>query len=177
MAVLPICLFPDPILRERCAEVKAFNADLARLAGDMVETMYAAPGVGLAAPQIGVAQRLAVVDVTVGKDRSALQVLVNPRLTERQGMEVDVEGCLSIPGLTEKVSRPQSIKVVAQDLSGQPFELAAAGFLARAICHELDHLDGILFVDHLHGLRRDLARRHLRKLIKAYGTVNPTAGP
>lgn len=166
MAVLPIRLFPDPVLRARCATVEVFDDSLARLARDMVETMVAAPGVGLAAPQVGVEMRLAVVDVSVGKEPDALRVLVNPRIVEASGSEVDVEGCLSIPDLSERVERPEQVRVVAQDLSGQEQDLRAEGLLARAICHEVDHLDGILFIDRLRGLRRERAKRKLRKLVR-----------
>ena len=164
MAVRPIRLYPDPVLRVRCFPVERFDAELARLAADMVETTYDAPGVGLAAPQVGIEQRLAIVDVSVGEDKDALHVLVNPVIVEHSGSETDYEGCLSIPDFSEKVKRPLQIKVEAQTLVGVPFALEAEGFLARAICHEIDHLDGILFVDHLRGLKKDKARRHLRRL-------------
>ena len=164
MAVLPIRIYPDLVLRERCAKIESFDAELQRLADDMIHTMHAAPGVGLAAPQVGVAKRLAVVDVSVGEDRSALKVLVNPEIVERRGAEVDSEGCLSIPGITEKVSRPRSVRVVAWDLNGEKFEVEAEDFEARAMCHEIDHLNGVLFIDHLRGLRRDRVRRQLKKL-------------
>jgi peptide deformylase len=164
MAILRIRTYPDPVLRVKCPEVTAFDDDLRKLAEDMIETMHAAPGVGLAAPQVGIEKRLAVVDTSVGKDPEALHVLINPRLVEDRGREVDTEGCLSIPGLSEKVSRPRQIVVEALGLDGEEIEIAAEEFEARAICHEIDHLDGVLFVDHLRGLRRDRARRHLRKL-------------
>ncbi len=166
MALLPIRIYPDDVLRAECRPVTDFDDELRRLAKDMVDTMYAAPGVGLAAPQVGRDLRLAVVDVTVGEEEGRLLTLVNPRITRHEGSEVDVEGCLSIPEFTEKVSRPAAITVEAQDLDGNPFTLEADGFLARAICHEVDHLDGVLFVDHLKGLRRDRARRHLRRLLR-----------
>ena len=164
MAILEIRIFPDPVLRVECPPVEVFDEDLRKLAGDMVETMYAAPGVGLAAPQVGIEKRLAVVDVSVSKDPKALIVLVNPEIVESSGRDVDFEGCLSIPQLSEKVTRPTSVRVKAQDLDGETFELEAEEFEARAICHELDHLDGVLFIDHLKGLRRDKVRRKLRKL-------------
>lgn len=167
MALRPIRLYPDPVLRVQCPPVESFDEALRTLASDMVETMYKAPGVGLAAPQVGAEARLAVVDVTVGKEKDALHVLVNPRIVEEKGEDVDFEACLSIPGLSEKVVRPTWIKVVAQDLDGRSFELEADDYLARALCHELDHLDGILFFDHLRGLRRDRARRSLRRLQRA----------
>ncbi len=164
MTVLPIRIYPDPVLRVRCAKVESFDADLRRLAEDMIATMHAAPGVGLAAPQVGIEQRLTVVDVSVGEDKSALKVLVNPEIVEKSGVEVDSEGCLSIPGVTEKVSRPRTVQVLAQDLDGERIEVEAEDFEARAICHEVDHLNGVLFIDYLRGLRRDRVRRQLKKL-------------
>ena len=164
MSVLPIRLYPDPVLRVNCPEVDVFDAELAELARDMVETMHAAPGVGLAAPQVGVKKRLAVVDVSVGEEKGGLHILVNPKIVEQSGTEADHEGCLSIPELSEKVVRPMGIKVEARDLEGAPFSIEAEELLARAICHEIDHLDGVLFVDHLRGLKKDKARRHLRRL-------------
>ncbi len=164
MSILPIRIYPDPVLRVKCRPVTEFDARLRKLAADMVETMHVAPGVGLAAPQVGVDLRLAVVDVSVGEDLSQLRVLVNPEVVERIGLETEVEGCLSLPGINDKVDRPVAVTVRAQDLSGQPFELKAEGYFARAVCHEIDHLDGILFTDHLRGLRKERARRQLKKL-------------
>lgn len=164
MAVLPIRLYPDPVLRVRCPEVAEFDAALQRLADDMVETMHAAPGIGLAAPQVGVERRLAVVDLSVGEDPEQLLILVNPEISDPRGSVTEEEGCLSIPGLTEKVERPQQARITASSLDGEPFELEVEGWLARAICHEVDHLDGVLFVDRLKGLRRERARRALRKM-------------
>lgn len=164
MAILPIRIYPDPVLRKKCGRVETFDDGLRKLAANMVETMHAAPGVGLAAPQVGVDLRLAVVDISVGEDPAALRVLVNPEITRREGLETDTEGCLSLPGITDKVDRPLSITLRAQGLDGQPFELQAEDYLARAICHEVDHLDGVLFTDHLRGLRKERARRQLKKL-------------
>lgn len=166
MAVLPIRVVPDPVLRQRCAEVDRFDQELSRLARDMVETMLAAPGVGLAAPQVGVTRRLAVVDISVGKEEGALHVLVNPRIVRAEGKVADVEGCLSIPELSDKVERPERIVVEAQDLRGEPFALEADGWLARAICHEVDHLNGMLFIQRLRGLRRQRAERRLQRLLE-----------
>ena len=166
MAVLPIRIYPDPVLRVRCPDVASFGDDLGRLAGDMVETMHAAPGIGLAAPQIGIETRLAVVDLTVGEDPEALHILVNPEIVEEEGKDLDEEGCLSIPGLTEKVNRPFRIRVRAKDLKGEEFEIDAEDLLARAICHEIDHLDGVLFVDRLTGLRRERIKRQMRRLAR-----------
>lgn len=166
MALLSIRQYPDPVLRRRCAPVEAFDDDLARLAADMVETMHAAPGIGLAAPQVGIGRRLAVVDVSAGEDPEQVHVFVNPEILDSSGSETDVEGCLSIAGFTDKVTRPKTLRLRAQDLEGETFEMEAEDWLARAICHELDHLDGVLFVDHLRGLRKERARRHLKKLAR-----------
>lgn len=164
MAVLPIRIYPDPVLRVRCPEVEAFDDDLARLADDMVETMHSAPGIGLAAPQVGVETRMVVVDVSIGEDPDALVVLVNPEIVSEEGRETEVEGCLSLPEITDRVQRPQKIRVQARDVRGDELELEAEDLFARAVCHEIDHLDGVLFVDHLRGLRKDRARRRLRRL-------------
>lgn len=164
MALLEIRLYPDPVLRRRCPPVERFDDELRRLAADMVETMHAAPGIGLAAPQVGVETRLAVVDVTAGEDPDAVLVLANPEIVDSSGSGVEVEGCLSIPELTEKVTRPRRITVEARDLDGRPIRLEAEEWLARAICHEVDHLDGVLFPDRLRGLRKEKARRALKRL-------------
>ena len=164
MALLEIKLFPDPVLRVECPEIEQFDAELKKLAGDMVETMYAAPGIGLAAPQVGVELRLAVVDLSVGEEPGNAHVLINPRLLATDGEDTDLEGCLSMPGITEKVKRPESIRVEACDLSGNLRSFEADGLLARAIQHEIDHLDGVLFTDHLTGLRRERARRWMKKV-------------
>ena len=171
MAILPIRIYPDPVLRAKCRPVERFDAGLRKLAADMVETMHAAPGVGLAAPQVGVDLRLAVVDTSVGEDPAQLKVLVNPEILRREGQESDVEGCLSLPGINDKVDRPLAITLRAQELEGKAYELEAEGYLARAICHEVDHLDGILFTDRLHGLRRERARRQLKRLAETQQEV------
>lgn len=164
MALLPIRIYPDPVLRVRCREIETFDERLKKLAEDMVETMYDAPGVGLAASQVGVEERICVVDPTAGEEEGQLQILVNPVIRAEAGRDRDTEGCLSIPGVTEKVARPFRIRVAAQDLEGEPIEFEAEGLLARVICHEVDHLDGILFVDRLQGLKKERARRLLRRL-------------
>ncbi len=166
MAILPIRVYPDPVLRVRCQAVEIFDAELDQLVDDMVDTMRAAPGVGLAASQVGVEKRLTVIDVSSDEEESELHVLVNPVLLEESGQNLDIEGCLSVPDITEKVERPERVKIRAQDLKGKPFELEGVGLLARAICHEIDHLDGILFVDHLTGLRREKIRRRLKRLAR-----------
>jgi peptide deformylase len=164
MAILPIRIYPDPVLRVKTRPVTDFGPALSRLARNMIETMVAAPGIGLAAPQVGEEVRMAVVDLSVGEDPAWLHVLVNPQILRREGLETDVEGCLSLPGISDKVDRPVAISLRAVNLTGKAFELEAEGWLARAICHEVDHLDGILFTDHLRGLRRERVRRQLRKL-------------
>jgi peptide deformylase len=166
VAVRAIRTWPDPVLRVRCHEVTEFDEELGRLVADMIETMHAAPGIGLAASQVGDERRVAVVDLSVGKDPADLLVLVNPEIVADEGVEVDEEGCLSIPDYTDKVARPFKVEVKAQDAKGEPISFVAEDWLARAICHELDHLDGILFVDRLHGLRRERAKRHLKRLVK-----------
>ena len=180
--IRPIRVYPDPVLRVRCPEVTGFDEELARLVADMVETMHAAPGVGLAAPQVGVEQRVAVVDLSVGRDPASVLVLVNPVIEAVEGADVDTEGCLSIPDFTDKVLRPLRLEVSAAGLDGERQAFVAEGFLARAICHEVDHLDGVLFVDHLRGLRKERAKRFLKKLAKEQlgneqeGFVPPAAG-
>jgi len=177
MAELPIRIYPDPVLRVRCAEVTSFDDELATLVADMVETMHKAPGVGLAASQVGVEKRVAVVDLSVGEDPAQLLVLVNPVIESRDGSEVETEGCLSIPDLTEKVQRPLRVELTAQDVTGAARRIVAEGWMARAICHEVDHLDGVLFVDHLHGLKRERAKRHLKRLVKEHGEHEWHAAP
>jgi peptide deformylase len=164
MAVLPIRIYPDPVLRAKCREVGDFGAGLRKLAADMIETMHAAPGVGLAASQVGVDLRVAVVDLSVGEDPQQIHVVVNPEIVHPEGSETEEEGCLSLPGINDKVSRPTRIAVRAVDLEGKPLEIQAEDWLARAFCHEIDHLNGILFTDHLRGLRKERARRQLKRL-------------
>lgn len=164
MAILPIRIYPDPVLRVRCAPVEEFDGDLARVVANMVDTMIAAPGIGLAAPQVGIERQIAVVDLSAGQEPGELHVLINPRIVAQEGLGTEMEGCLSLPGINDKVDRPLRIRVEAQDLQGRPFELEGEDWLARALCHEIDHLHGILFVDHLRGLRKERSRRQLKKL-------------
>ncbi|HVS14507.1 MAG TPA: peptide deformylase [Thermoanaerobaculia bacterium] len=177
VAVLSIRLYPDPVLRARCPEVEVFDDALVALARDMVETMHQAPGIGLAAPQVGIELRLAVVDLTVGEDPEQALTLVNPVVTAAEGLVVESEGCLSIPDFTDKVARPERIRVAARAVTGEPFEIEADELLARAIQHEIDHLDGVLFVDRLRGLRRERAKRHLRRLVAEAQTTPALAAP
>ena len=159
-----ILLYPDPILRRKTVPVERFDDELAKLVDDLRETMYDAPGVGLAAPQIGDLRRVAIIDLDPRGPESKLHILVNPRIIGSDGEATDTEGCLSIPDFTDKVDRPERVKVSAQTAAGEPFEIEAEGFFARALCHEIDHLDGILFIDRLRGLRRQLALRKLKRL-------------
>lgn len=164
MAVLPIVQYPDPVLRRVCDPVEAIDEELRQLVADMVETMHDAPGIGLAAPQVGVSKRLAVIDLGVGEDEDELLVLINPEIVDSSGRASDTEGCLSIQDLTERVTRPELVTLRAENLEGEAYEIEADGLLARAIQHELDHLDGVLFIDHLKGLRRERAKRRLKRL-------------
>jgi peptide deformylase len=163
MAVREILLIGDPILTRKSAPVERVDEEIVRLARDMVETVHAAPGVGLAAPQLGVGKRVIVVDLSVGEDESALHVLVNPEILSKEGEAVCEEGCLSVPDIREKVSRPYRVVVRGLDLEGRNVEVEGEDLLARALCHEIDHLDGILFVEKLSALKRKLIKKKLKK--------------
>jgi len=171
MAILSICQYPDPVLRQECSAVVEIDDEVRQLVADMIETMHDAPGIGLAAPQVGVARRIAVIDLGVGENEDELLVLINPEIVSESGRASDSEGCLSIQDLTEKVTRPEFVTLRATNLEGASFELEADDLLARAIQHEVDHLDGILFIDHLQGLRRERAKRRLRRLAEAQAAV------
>jgi len=164
--IYPIVKYGDPILEKPGAPVKKFDAELEELAEDMFASMYAAQGVGLAAPQIGKSLRLAVVDVTGGKNPEAKIVLANPEVIHAEGEVREEEGCLSIPGFRGYVMRPQFVTIKAQNAKGEEFEIRGENLLARAFCHEIDHLNGILFLQHLSMLKRDLIRRKIKKLRK-----------
>jgi peptide deformylase len=164
--IYPIVKFGDPILEKPGAAVKKFDAGLEELVEDMFVSMYAAQGVGLAAPQIGLSLRLAVVDVTGGKNPEAKIVLANPEIIHAEGEVREEEGCLSIPGFRGYVIRPQFVTVKAQNAKGESFEIRGENLLARAFCHEIDHLNGILFLQHLSMLKRDLIKRKIKKLRK-----------
>ncbi len=161
MALLKILHFPDPRLHTVAKPVAAVDADLRRLAADMAETMYAAPGIGLAATQVDRHVRLIVVDVSEEKNR--LLTLINPRIVMKEGEAVREEGCLSVPGIYDKVTRAEHIRVEALDLEGKPFELDAVGLLAVCIQHEIDHLDGKVFVEYLSRLKQTRIRHKLEK--------------
>ena len=164
--IYPIVKYPDPLLARKADPVTAFDAELAKLADDMFESMYAAEGIGLAAPQIGVSKRLFIVDTSLGKNTTERLVLINPEIVEREGKQVEEEGCLSLPDIRDKVNRSFRVRVRAQDVSGKWFEVEGDELLARALQHENDHLDGILFIDRLSRLKRDLTLRRIRKLQK-----------
>ena len=161
-----IVKYGDPVLEKSTPANQKFDSELEQLAEDMFATMYAAQGVGLAAPQIGKSLRLAVVDVSSGKNPEAKIVLVNPEIIHAEGEVREEEGCLSIPGFRGYVVRPQFVTVRAQNLKGETFEIRGENLLARAFCHEIDHLNGILFLQHLSMLKRDLIKRKIRKLRK-----------
>ena len=165
--IYPIVKYGDAVLETVAAPVKKFDEELQKLTADMFESMYAAEGVGLAAPQIGLSLCLAVVDVTTGKNPEARLVLANPEIIHIEGEQREDEGCLSLPGFRGAVVRPQFVTIRAQDVAGKPYEMHGEGLLARAFCHEIDHLNGTLFIQHVGMLKRDLIKRKVRKLRKA----------
>ena len=164
--IYTIVKYGDPVLEKPGATIKKFDAELEELAEDMFASMYAAQGVGLAAPQIGKSIRIAVVDVSNGKNPEAKIVLINPEIIHAEGEVREEEGCLSIPGFRGYVVRPQFVTVRAQNVKGETFEIRGENLLARAFCHEIDHLNGVLFLQHLSMLKRDLIRRKIKKLRK-----------
>jgi peptide deformylase len=165
--IRPILKYGDEILHQPAQPVQAITADVVQLIDDLIETMYAAPGVGLAATQIGVPLRVFVVDVSIGRDPAGLIVMVNPEFVERDGMQIEEEGCLSVPGFNATVVRPQRVVVKGLDRSGAEHQREGTGLLARAFQHEIDHLDGTLFVDRLRGIKRDMIVRKIRKLARS----------
>jgi len=166
MAVLLIRKYGDPVLRDRTLEIESIDGDLQTLIDDMVETMYAAPGVGLAANQVGISRRLMVIDLSVGEDPSELHVFINPEITETEGEITEEEGCLSIPDFVEIVTRPERLKVRYLDREGVAREMDAEGLMARAVCHEIDHLNGTLFIDYLRGLKKERILKRIQKVIR-----------
>jgi peptide deformylase len=165
--IYPIVKFGNPVLDTPAAEVTGFDDDLKKLIEDMFESMYAARGVGLAAPQIGLSKRIAVVDVTFKEDPGAKLVLINPVIVNKDGRQRGSEGCLSIPEFREDVTRAKTVTVRAQDVTGKFFERTGEDLLARALLHETDHLNGKLYISHVSALKRDLIKRKIRKLVKA----------
>jgi len=166
--IYSIVKYGDPVLETQTATITEFDTpELHKLLDDMFESMYAAKGVGLAAPQIGIGKRIAVVDLSVGEDPEKKIVLINPEVIHREGSQQSEEGCLSLPGFREQVARPVSLTIRAQDAKGQTFEKTGEDLLARAFAHEIDHLSGRLYITHVSALKRDLIRRKIRKLTKA----------
>jgi peptide deformylase len=163
----PILRYGEEGLHAAAASVAEITADTQRLIDDMIETMYAAPGIGLAATQIGVPQRIFVVDLSVGRASGDLVVMVNPEFIEREGTQLEEEGCLSLPGFNASVLRPQRVVCRGLDRDGRERTIEATGLLARAFQHELDHLEGTLFVDRLRGIKRDLIVRKIHKMKRA----------
>ena len=161
MALLPILRYPDPRLHTHAQAVESVTDDIRQLVADMAETMYEAPGIGLAATQVNVHRRVVVIDVS--EDQSALMALINPEILERSGEQVCEEGCLSVPGVYEKVARAERVRVRALNAMGEPFELDAEGLLAVCIQHEIDHLDGKVFVEYLSALKLSRIKGKLAK--------------
>jgi peptide deformylase len=156
--------WPEPVLLQRGDDVTAFDAELATLVDEMFESMYAAQGIGLAAPQISISRRIAVVDLSFNKNPEEKIALINPQVVEVDGRQVEEEGCLSLPEIREKVPRAARVKVRAQNVRGEWFEVEGDELLARALLHEIDHLDGVLFIDRLSRLKRELVLRKIRKM-------------
>jgi len=162
----PILKYGAEVLHQPAAPVGEITPEIAQLIQDMIETMYAAPGIGLAATQGGVGRRLFVADLSVGKNPDELIVFVDPQFAERDGMQLEEEGCLSVPGFEATVARPERVVLEGRDRRGRPQRIEGTGLLARCFQHEMDHLDGTLFVDRLRGLQKDLIVRRIRKLTR-----------
>jgi peptide deformylase len=165
--IYPIVKFGNAVLEKPAETVTVFNEELEKFIDDMFESMYAAHGVGLAAPQIGIGRRIAVIDISFKEDPKAKLVLINPEIIHTEGKHTQSEGCLSIPDFRENVTRPNKVTVRAQDVKGKVFEKTGEELLARALMHETDHLHGKLYISHLSALKRDLIKRKIRKLMKA----------
>lgn len=164
--IRPILKYGEALLQQPARDVDQLTPEIASLVTDMIETMYAAPGIGLAAPQVGVPARAFVIDLSVGRDAAALITMINPQFVLREGLQLEEEGCLSIPGFNATVARPERIVIKGLDRDGREQQLEGTGLLARAFQHEMDHLDGRLFVDRLRGIKRDLIVRKIRKMAK-----------
>ena len=163
----PILRLGDSILSEPTRVVDDITPEIETLIDDMIETMYAAPGIGLAAPQVGASLKILVIDLSLGRDPAGLHTMINPIFIERDGMQLEEEGCLSIPGFTATVARPKRVIVEGLNRQGEKYRLEGTGLLARALQHEVDHLNSCLFVDRLRGISRDLILRKIKKLSKA----------
>lgn len=159
MAVLEIMKYPSPVLSEKALAVEQIDSELQKLIDDMIETMYAAPGVGLAANQVGVLKRVIVLDVSAQDEKAELMVIINPEIVHSEGVNESEEGCLSIPDYTTIVKRAEKVKVKGLDRNGDPFEVEGSGLLAKAIQHEIDHIDGILFVDRIGRIKKQFFKK------------------
>ena len=166
MSIRKIELYGSPVLREKCAKVEEITPDIQALMDDMAETMRHAKGAGLAAPQVGVPVRVMVIDLGAHDGKENLVFFINPEFVSKEGEMVGEEGCLSIPLIYEKLKRPAKVRIRALDRKGESFEIEGEEFLSKAISHEMDHLDGVLFIDHLSMLKRDIVKRKIKKLIK-----------
>lgn len=166
MSIRPILHYPEERVRAASQTVDAITDEILQLIDDMIETMYNAPGVGLAAPQVGVLKRVAVIDVTSGKDPEALIVMINPEILSTEGEENEEEGCLSVPSFTGSIKRAKVVEVGYMNRQGEQVTLSGEGLLARAIQHEVDHLNGTLFIDRLSPIRRDMIKRKIKKAIR-----------
>ena len=164
--IYPIVKYGDPVLEKPAAPITDFDGELRKLVDDMFESMYAAHGVGLAAPQIGISKRIAVIDVTFKEDPDAKIVLINPEIVHIEGKQTSTEGCLSLPEFRENVTRPMKVTARAQDVTGKTIEVTGEELLARALVHETDHLNGRLYISHISALKRDMIKRKVRKLMK-----------
>jgi peptide deformylase len=167
VAILPIRKYGDDVLRDPTAPIDQIDAPLQTLIDDMIDTMYAAPGVGLAANQVGVSRQLMIIDLSVGKRPGECHVFINPEIIESEGEITEEEGCLSIPDFVEVVTRPERVKLRYLDRNGTQREMWGEGLMARAMCHEIDHLQGTLFVDHLRGFKKDRILKKISKLAKS----------
>jgi peptide deformylase len=165
--IRPILKFGEAPLHDRAADVGELTSDIQKLIGDMIETMYAAPGIGLAAPQIGVSLRIFVIDLSLGHNPGDLMVFINPEFVELEGMQLEEEGCLSVPGFNATVARPLRAVVRGLDRTGTMRSVEGKDLLARAFQHEMDHLDGKLFLDRVRGIKRDLIVKKIRKMVRA----------
>lgn len=169
MAVLEIKKYPDEVLKKKALPVDNIDKASQRLIDDMIETMYAAPGIGLAAPQVGVSKRLIVIDVSTREEKHPLIVLINPEIIETDGLIDSEEGCLSVPGYTSTIKRAEKVVVKGLDRNGKPFRIEGTGLLARALQHEIDHLDGILFVDRMSSIKKEFFRKKYLKELRRSG--------
>jgi peptide deformylase len=165
--IIPILKYGSPELRKVSEPITEFGDELKKTAASMLESMYGSAGVGLAAPQIGINIRLITIDTSGGENKEEALVVCNPEITYSEGKQVGEEGCLSFPTFCENVARPQKVRVKWQNLEGEAVETEAEGLLARAFCHEIDHLNGVLFIDHVSSLKRNLIKNRIRKLAKA----------